>query len=181
MNRMTKRTEEGTAERTFDLMDAVRVLAADTMEVRRSPGEGLTLRCPEHGEKRCVSVEPAFPLTHWGRFIVLRDEDGEELGVIDDLRDLPDGSRRAVEEELSDRHFLPVITRVISISREFHVPIWEVETDRGPRRFACKGRHSAQRMGRGRIYVRDAEGNGYLIPDVKELDRASRQAIDTNL
>jgi len=169
------------APQTLKLTETLRLLKPETLEVRRSVGEGLTLRCPECGEKAGVSVEPCFPISDYGKYLVFKDSDGEELGLLPDMASLPEQSRRAVEKELNEQHFIPVITRVISISREFHIPIWDVETNRGRRRFALKGRHSAHRMGRGRIYVRDAEGNGYIIPDVNRLDPASRRIIDTNV
>ena len=172
--------EDIPTNRTFDLIDNVRVLDPATFEAQAATADGLVVRCPEHGEKRKVKAEPCFPVTDWGCFVVFTDEEGEELGVIEDIRALEPSSREAVAHELDNRHFLPVITRVINISREFHMPIWEVETDRGPRTFTCKGRRSAQRMGSGRFYVRDADGNGYLIPDVQELDAVSRRLIETN-
>lgn len=171
----------GSPGRTLDLLETLCVLKPDTLEVLQSVGDGLTLRSPECGERKAVSVEPCFPISEYGKYLVFRDEDGCELGILADMKSLPEESRQAVEKELNDQHFIPVITRVISISREFHIPIWEVETDRGRRRFALKGRHNAHRMGQGRIYVRDAEGNGYLIPDLNRLDPVSRQLLETNM
>ncbi len=52
------------------------------------------------------------------------------------------------------------------------------QTDRGPRRIELKSSHDADRLPGGRIYVRDAEGNAYLIPDYRALDPASRDMID---
>ena len=168
------------APETFRLMDCVHVLDPTTLEVAQTPADGLVVRCPECGERTNVSVEPCFPVTDWGRFVVFTGEDGNELGLLEDIRELAKNSRNAVARELNDQHLRPVITKVVAISREFHIPIWEVVTDRGRRTFALRGRHSAQRMGSGRLYIRDAEGNGYLIPDVKKLDPVSRRLIDTN-
>ena len=169
------------APEAFHLMDCVHVLDPTTFEVVQTPADGLVVRCPEHGETTNVSVEPCFPVTDWGRFLVFTGEDGNELGVLEDIRELADDSQNAVARELNDQHLLPVITKVVAISHEFHIPIWEVVTDRGARTFTLNGRHAAQRMGSGRLYIRDAEGNGYVIPDVEELDIVSRRLIDTNV
>lgn len=168
------------ADETFHLMDCVHVLDPATLEVEQTPVDGLVVRSPECGRRTNISVEPCFPVTGWGRFLVFTDVDGKELGVLEDIRELADSSRDAVARELNDQHLRPMITKVVSISREFHIPIWEVVTDRGRRTFALKGRHSAQRMGSGRLYIRDAEGNGYLIPDINKLDPTSRRLIDAN-
>jgi hypothetical protein len=165
---------------TYELTDALQVLDPKTFEAVLMPAEGLVVRCPEHGERKRVRAAPCFPVTDWGRYIVFSDEDDNELGIIEDMRDLSAESRRAVAHELDEQHFLPIITRIVSISREFRVPVWVVETDRGERTFSCRGRHAAQRMGGGRYYIRDADGNGYLIPDIGELDVVSRRLIDLN-
>ncbi len=169
------------AAQTFDLMDLLHVLDPQALEVRRSVGHGLTIKCPEHGERTGVSVAPCFPINRHGKFLVFKGEDDEELGVLEDMADLSEESREAVGRELADQHFLPIIKKVTGISSEFHISTWEVETDRGPRRFALRGRHDAHRLAGGRIYIRDAEGNAYLIPDVSKLDAASRKVIETNV
>lgn len=180
MNSSPENKANGAAERTFNLLDTLRVLAPETLEVRQTEADGLTLRCPECGEKTGVLLEPCFPVTQYGKYLAFRDENGEELGILEDMSQLPHESRLAVERELNDQHVLPTITKITAISRDFHIRIWEVETDRGPRRFAVRGRHEAHHMGPARVYVRDAEGNGYLVPDVARLDPASRELIDTN-
>ena len=173
--------EGSAAAQTFDLMDLLHMLDPQTLEVRQSVGHGLTVKCPEHGERTGVSVAPCFPISQYGKYLVLKDEAGEELGVLEDMADLSEGSQEAVARELADQHLLPIIKMVTGISSEFHISTWEVETDRGPRRFALRGRHDAHRLGGGRIYIRDAEGNAYLIPDVAKLDPASRRVIETNV
>ena len=172
--------KDSTTNQTFELTDGLRVFDPHSFEAELTLADGLVVRCPELGERTSVSVVPCYPITDWGRFISFTDEDGEELGLIEDIRALAPGSKDAVARALDEQHFLPIITRVLSISREFHIPIWEVETDRGTRTFACKGRHAAQRMGSGRFYVRDADGNGYLIPDVSQLDIVSRRLVEIN-
>jgi hypothetical protein len=125
-----------------------------------------------------VTIEPCFPVTEPGRYLVLRDADGAELGLLEDVQALPARSREAFEVEMAKQHFVPVITRVEAIYREYQVPIWEVQTDRGARRIELKSSHDAHRLQGGRIYLRDAEGNAYLIPDYRELDLGSRDLID---
>jgi hypothetical protein len=70
---------------------------------------------------------------------------------------------------------------VNDIYQEFHVPIWKVETDHGPRELSLRSPHDAHRLPNNRIYVRDAEGNGYLILDLTKLDAASRDLVEINV
>ena len=163
---------------TFDLMEALTVLDPRGVTVEQTLAEGLVVVCAECGRKEGVRVAPCFPVTEPERFLILRDAEGEEFGMLEDLADLAEPSRRALRDELGKQHFVPTITRVNAIYREFQIPIWEVETDRGPRRLALKSSHDAHRLPAGRIYVRDAEGNGYLIPDYRELDADSQNLIE---
>lgn len=169
------------AAETYDLMESLNLLDPHDLEVEQTVGEGLTLRSPALGKKKGLSVEPCFPVTQPGRFLVFRDGDGDEVGILMDINDLSHGCRDVVATELAKQHFIPIITRVDAIHREFQIPQWEVQTDRGPRRIELRSRHDAQRLGGGRIYLRDADGNGYLIPDVKALDPQSQRHIEINV
>jgi hypothetical protein len=168
-------------EDTYDLMQTLDILEPTAMSVQRDPAQGLILSVEGRGQWTGVSVEPCYPLTLPGRFLALRDAEDEEIGLLEDIDHLDPESKSAMAEELAKQHFIPVITRVEDIGREFHIPVWQVETDRGPRRLELKARHDARRLPGRRIYVRDAEGNGYLIPNVDELDDASRALIELNV
>jgi hypothetical protein len=163
---------------TFNLMRTLQVLEPDCVELEQDLADGLTLRYPEIGERKGVSVEPCFPVTNLERFIVFRDSGGEEIGVLENLSQLEPKQADILRYELAKQHFIPVITAINAVYREFQIPIWEVQTDRGPRRLELKSTHDAHRMHGGRIYVRDSEGNGYVIPDYRELDPASRELVE---
>jgi hypothetical protein len=165
-------------QQTFDLMETLRVLDPKALEVEQTLAEGLTVSCPEFGRREAVAVLPCFPVTQPEHHVILRGSQGEELGLLEEVAHVPEPSRTALRQELAKQHFVPVITRVNAIYREFRIPIWEVETDRGPRRLALKSSHDARRLRGGRIYVRDAEGNGYLIPDYRELDPDSQNLVE---
>jgi hypothetical protein len=168
-------------DNTFDLMQTLEVLDPEDVTIKQDPARGLHLVIEGRGEWHDVTVEPCYPLTLPGRFLAFRDEDGEEVGILADMEELAPKSKGPLAEELAKQHFIPVITRVEDIGREFHIPVWQVETDRGPRRLELRARHDARRLPGRRIYVRDADGNGYLIPDVRKLDEASQALIELNV
>jgi hypothetical protein len=167
--------------KTFDLMETLTLLAGAEMEIEQSVADGLVVRTPGLGEKRHVSVEPCYPLSRPERFLVFRDSEGVELGLLEDVSGLSDEAREALAVELGKQRFLPAITAVKAIYQEFHIPIWEVETDRGPRQLSLRSAHDAHRLPNNRIYVRDAEGNGYLILDLTKLDAPSQSLIELNV
>ena len=136
------------------------------------------------GDQPATAVYPllTFPLTERRRYIVLRDMDHEEIGLIVDADALDGKSRAAVLERLEQIYVIPRITRVIRAEIRNQVPTWEVETDRGPRTLEIRStRRDIRFLGGGAMAIRDADGNQYEIPDRKALDAASRAMLDTQV
>ena len=120
----------------------------------------------------------AFPFTAPGRYITLSGADGTEIGIIDDISELDRQSLRAVREELEKSYFMPRIVRVNDIDEDFGVPKWDVETDRGPRKFQLKSRRDSRLVGAGRVLITDIDGNRYEVPDYRKLDARSEAFIE---
>lgn len=165
------------SDSALDLLDTLDPLDPAKLEIEETVGEGLIVRHPDFGEKTHVSIRPCFPLSRPNRFLILRDEDGVELGMLENMWSLPEKACEALRRELDKQHFIPVINRVDAIYREFKIPIWEVKTDKGHRRLELKSTRDAYFVGEGKIYIRDSEGNPYLIPDYRELDPVSQDLI----
>ncbi len=164
--------------KTFDLLETLVQIEPGSLEIGKTVGEGLILRSPEFGERRNVSVKACFPVTDPHRFLRFTDEDDEELGLLADIAELDERERAVLLEELEKQQFMPIIVKIDAIYREYAIPIWEVRTDRGPRRLELKSTRDVHRLGGGRVYLRDSEGNGYVIPDSGQLDRESRELLE---
>jgi hypothetical protein len=129
-----------------------------------------------------VQVRRGFPFSAEDCFISVRDSEGNELGLVRDLAGLEPQSRQALEAELAQIYFVSRILRVDRIEERFHIPRWQVETDRGPRTFEIRsGRSDLRPLGGGRILIRDADGNPYEIPDYRRLDPASRILVESQI
>lgn len=184
---MTTDTEEKMVDkspeefRTYDLMETVQIIDPAELTIEQDVADGLYVRVEGRGEWHGVSVEPCFPLTMQGRFLVFRHPEEGEVGVLDNMDDLSPECSGALADELAKQHFIPVITSIQDIRREFHIPVWDVTTDRGSRRLELRARHDARRLPGHRLYVRDAENNGYLVPDIRRLDPVSRNLLDLNV
>ncbi|MDE2999263.1 MAG: DUF1854 domain-containing protein [Gemmatimonadota bacterium] len=135
----------------------------------------------DHADGRLpVTALRAFPLTSAGQFIVLKGDDGTEIGVIRDIAGLDEESRATLESDLERTYFAPVILQVNKLEENFHIPKWDVETDSGHRVFEVRSRRRDIRiMSGGRILLRDADGNRYEIPDYRRLDPVSRAFVET--
>jgi hypothetical protein len=127
-----------------------------------------------------VDVEPvrAFPISDPTRSIAILNHRGEELAWIEDLNQLPAAERAFLEEELSRRHFLPVVTRIYAIEGITDPTTWDVDTDRGRTTFQMRNEEDIRRLPSGRVVLVDSHGIRYLIPDYRKLDAASRRLLE---
>ncbi|MSS70134.1 MAG: DUF1854 domain-containing protein [Candidatus Latescibacteria bacterium] len=168
-------------EQEYTLKQELNILDPKRLRLFIDEFEDLTLDMEGQGIFKPVTPTRAFPITDRERFIILKDKEGKEIGTLLNLSDLDAKSRAALTAELERVYFTPRIVFVHNIEEEFHIPKWDVETDRGPRTFEIRsGRHNqdVRNLGSGRILIRDADGNQYEIPDYRKLDPISRALVE---
>lgn len=124
-----------------------------------------------------VRVARCLPWSEPDSLISIRDDDGKELVLLETLDDLPEDTRKLVEEELFDKHFSPRVLKVLSLDEKFGFVTIEAETDRGRVQFQIKGRDEVRALSATRCVLKDVDGNMYEIPDVTLLDAESRRSI----
>jgi hypothetical protein len=143
---------------------------------------GDVLRLTVEGDRSYLKVNAvrAFPLTNLNEFIGLTDGiAGHEIGMLRNIRDLAPDARRLVQEQINKRYFIPKILRIIEAKREFGTVYWDVETDRGPRKFIMRGiRDSIHEVEPDRYLVVDIDGNRFDVPQLANLDPRSQAQWD---
>lgn len=126
-----------------------------------------------------VDLYQAFPFSLENKYISVRDEEGEEIGIIKDLDELPQQSREAVEQELAWRYYAPQITKIIDIKDEFGHRYWDVETNHGYRKFVTRGRDEGiYQITESRILIIDMTGNRFEIANYYQLDAKSLRLLE---
>jgi hypothetical protein len=123
----------------------------------------------------------AFPFSCPRQGVALCDADGREILWLENLDALSAELRRAIEEALARREFVPVIRRIYGIQPRIEPSEWEVDTDRGRARFLLHSPDDVRRLDERRAMVIDAHGIRYLINDVEDLDSASRHLLERYL
>ena len=131
----------------------------------------------EHLEPRRL-----FPINNLHEYITLLDTSGREVAVIRRMDDLDKESREVVRASLEDYYLVPTIIRILSVSEKYGTIHWTVETDRGIKEFDIRNRnHDIKVYKDGRIRVRDADDNRYVIDDYRALDSQSRRHLSSDV
>ncbi len=140
------------------------------------------LHCAVKGDTtyRGVFAVRMFPIRHVDRFISMHHTDAadkeQEIGIIEDLSPFPEDQRRMVEASLASHYHEQVIRRIFSVTYEYGLLFFVVETQRGREQFVMPWRGDrAEEFGdRGKVLL-DATDNRYIIPDVEALPAADRR------
>ncbi|MDR3078259.1 MAG: DUF1854 domain-containing protein [Planctomycetota bacterium] len=132
------------------------------------------------GEPAAVWLRWARPLSDpGGPLSVLLAGKKTEAAYIPDLASLDGDSRRVAEEELSQAMILPRVTCIRKVVSRFGNYYWQVETDRGERKFLLSSPESNCFFPRpDAVVIRDVFDNCYEISPLSGLDAASRREMD---
>ncbi len=138
----------------------------------------MILKRPGEEDVVDVRIRRSFPWSNPDRHISIRNAEGKELLLIDDLRSLPQDQQEIIRRYLAKWMFIPRITRVIEVDVRFGFQAWKVETDRGPAEFRVQEREDIRFLGDGRFSIKDVDGCVYELPPLDELDEKSRRAVE---
>jgi hypothetical protein len=138
----------------------------------------LVLRRPGQDDVVDVRLRRAFPWTMPNRLVSLRDAEGKELLLVDDLAAVAAELRSTIERFLGDASFVPRIVAVDDVDVRFGYQQWKVRTDRGPAEFRVQEREDIRFLPDGRFRIKDADGTVYEMVRLDELDERSRRAIE---
>src|SRR5438105_10777794 len=111
----------------------LRLLDPKTVRLERDPFRRLRLCIGFEERYEPVHVVRCLPLTNPDRFLSLQDEEGEEIGIIEDPGGLDAQSLRIVEEELDLGYLNAQVRRILKVIPRQGLVSWEVDTELGPR------------------------------------------------
>ena len=156
----------------------------DPQQVRFSLSpNGFLMASLQGGASVRVFVCSAFPLEVTDGFVSLYDQDRRELGMVHKLQELAPDQRQLLEQELSRRYYCPTIRKIYSIKTKMGMSVWDCGlTDRGRVTFTVKDTYkSIIRVNEHRMFVVDADGARYEIPDADTLDKKSFHKLELYL
>jgi hypothetical protein len=151
-------------------------LEGDTELSLRNVGDGRLFAIVE-GEAVSVQLRQCFPWSEPHRHLSLRDEDDEEVALVEDPATLAPDSRRALEQALAEAGFVLDVLRVLSIDEEVEIRQWKVETKHGPRAFQTHLDDWPRALPKGGLLIRDVAGDLYFLAAPQEMDRRSQELL----
>lgn len=134
--------------------------------------------------RKFENLEPRrlFPLSGLEKYITLLDEEGVEKAIIRDMRNLPPADREIIESCLREYYLIPKVSQINECKEKYGVLSIDVETDRGHAVIEIRNiLHGLKLLYGTRVLLRDSNDNRYEIPDLTQLDKHSRQLIDSFL
>ena len=152
-----------------------------TYSLRKDAFGNLELVWSDHPVIERVTPVRPFPFSDPEDGLSFVDSDGHEVLWLDSINDLNTADRTLVDDALAVREFMPVITRIDSVS-SFNTPsTWQVQTAQGKTQLVLKGEEHIRRingMGGNNLLISDNHGVQFLIKDVSQLDKHSRRLLD---
>lgn len=157
----------------------------DGPEVRITENDGIFVDVEFYGSEEkltALEVHRLFPKSGGNKYLVLLDDEGEQVAVIRNADNLMEESKAVVLKALEEYYLIPRITRFISMTEKFKVWMWTAETDHGIITFEINNHiASVKPLYDGRVLIKDANDNRYEIPDYRKLDKRSRIMLEPKL
>ena len=161
--------------------DELEFLDASRVSITRNAFAELVVQLPDGTTHTKVEPVRSFPISETVRYITLLDSEGNEIGIVEDVRKLTPQSRDVLMEELQKRYFMPKITKINSLDGQFGVTQWDVETTQGDVEFGMRTRYDIVTLENGRVLIKDADGNRYEIENYNKLDPKSIALLQTQM
>jgi len=145
--------------------------------IKLTEEEGI-LELSMNGEVcRIHRIAKAFPKSEPDRYVGLMDENGHEIGIIEDPEQLDESSRELLAEKLKSIYFVPTIYEVESVTSQGTGSFWKVLTDDGDHSFRITGRDALDGNDPPDIEITSETGRRYRIENYWALDSESRNQM----
>jgi hypothetical protein len=146
---------------------------------------GIELRLLSDGRLLVVTEREAsparlrlcFPWSEPRRHLSLRNDEEEEVAMIEDPEALDPASRDALERALAEAGFVLEITRVVEVEEEIEIRNWTVETRQGARTFQTHLDAWPRPLRGNGLLLRDVAGDLYRIDDLNHMDGRSKELL----
>ena len=149
--------------------------APPSITLRNAPDGRLLIVNNETSE--AVRLRQCFPWSEPHRHVSLRNDEDEEVALVDDPALLDAESRVALEQALAEAGFVLEVTRVVNIEEEVEIRQWTVETRHGARSFQTHLDDWPRELPMGGLLIRDVAGDLYHLANPAAMDKRSNELL----
>lgn len=142
----------------------------------RWAGDGRLLAVVD-GEPVAVRLRQCFPWSEPGCHLSLRNEDDDEIALVEDPAGLDPESRRSLEGALAEAGFVLDVVQVVNVEEEVEIRQWTVETRHGRRTFQTHLDDWPRVLPKGGLLIRDVAGDLYRLEAPDKMDAKSRELL----
>ncbi|HBN84880.1 MAG TPA: hypothetical protein DDZ89_13675 [Clostridiales bacterium] len=158
------------------------ITANQVKEIIPAKNGAVTLSRADGETIENIKPRRLFPLTGKTKHINFLDAEGEEVLILDNMKNLDKQSKQTLSDALNRYYVIPKIRDILSIKEEYGVYTWSVNTDKGKTRFEVRQPSvDIKSLGGGYVVVKDINDNRYEIPDSKKLDPLSQRLLEEQL
>ena len=168
-------------EQPIRIEDEVQFLDPKRLKISRNQFAEVEAELPDGSVHAPVEPVRTFPLAQPDQYISLLDAHKNEIGLIEDIKQLQQADRTILAEELEKCYFMPKITKIHALEGRFGVTQWEAETEVGSVSFDLRSRNDITTLSGGRILIKDIDGNRYEIVNYHQLDPKSIALLETQI
>jgi hypothetical protein len=156
-------------------MDEIKKLTPENIKIEKDNYDSLTVEIPDENKKYYgVFASSLFPITNIYKFISLFYQDITEkiieIGIIEQIDAFPEEEKKLILDSLNKYYFSYEIFQIFSVKLEFGMLFFDVETDKGHKKFVMRWEHSKaiDYGAKGKILI-DIFEDRYVIPNVEKL------------
>jgi len=124
-----------------------------------------------------IRVRPVrcFPWSAPGELVSLRDDDGHEQHLVQQVQELDSASANALLRAMRSAGFVLDVHTIESIEEDYEVRIWRTHTRHGKRTFQTKLDEWPWPSPDGGHLLRDLSGDLFRLPPLESLDEKTRR------
>ena len=132
-------------------------------------------------EYKRVVLSRSLPLNFPDDYICITDAEKNEIGIIKHISDFPEEQQKAINNELSQRYYCPVIDGIVSVKDKMGNFYFDVIIGDVKKSFTVKDiSRSIRQIGKS-VYITDIDGNRFKIEDYEKIPSKSRRKIEPYL
>ena len=149
-----------------------------TLKAKIKNAEGVE----EEKEFPRLYLHRAFPFDEPFSYISVLDKEQKEIGLIRSIDDFDGDTKNLLCDELTRKYYAPKVIKILTVKERYGFSYWKVLTDIGELNFTLRDTYrSLLRVGSGRVFIIDIDGNRYEIPDLEKLEFKSYKKIELYL